>query len=199
MSARILIWCVLAAPGAWWTIAYLRGQSFYGEYVLATGDWAIWLLMATMAVTPVRLLLPSAAWPLWLAQQRRYLGVAAFGYASIHTAAYLIRLADLPRIVAEAVQSAMLTGWVAWLLMAALAATSNDRSVRSLGKRWKRLHVAVYPIAVLAVLHWAWSAFDPLAAWLHAAVLACIVLIRFAIPWRRRRNNQRSNLGPSTN
>ena len=43
----------------------------------------------------------------------------------------------------------------AWLLLAALAATSTDAMVRRLGgSRWRRLHQAVYLIALLALIHY---------------------------------------------
>jgi sulfoxide reductase heme-binding subunit YedZ len=45
-------------------------------------------------------------------------------------------------------------GFVAWLGLAVLAATSTDHMVRRLGpKRWQRLHTAIYGIAVLALIH----------------------------------------------
>ena len=48
-----------------------------------TGDWALWLLLATLAVTPVRRLHPSLA---WMIRFRRMLGLYAFFYATLHLA-----------------------------------------------------------------------------------------------------------------
>ena len=47
-------------------------------------------------------------------------------------------------------------GFVAFVLMAALAATSTQWAMRRLGKRWQRLHRVVYAIGLLAVLHYWW-------------------------------------------
>jgi methionine sulfoxide reductase heme-binding subunit len=44
-------------------------------------------------------------------------------------------------------------GFIAWLGLAALAATSTDAMIRRLGPRWKTLHSLVYGVAALALLH----------------------------------------------
>jgi len=46
-------------------------------------------------------------------------------------------------------------GAIAWIGFAALAAISTDGMVRRLGSlRWRRLHQAVYAIALLALIHY---------------------------------------------
>jgi sulfoxide reductase heme-binding subunit YedZ len=45
------------------------------------------------------------------------------------------------------------TGMLAWLLLLALAVTSNQASQRRLGRNWKRLHRLIYPAAILAAVH----------------------------------------------
>jgi sulfoxide reductase heme-binding subunit YedZ len=44
-------------------------------------------------------------------------------------------------------------GFIAWLGLAVLAATSTDAMIRRLGPRWKTLHSLVYGIAAIALLH----------------------------------------------
>src|SRR6201996_7382586 len=51
-----------------------------------TGDWALWLLLVTLAVTPLRRLSPSLA-P--LIRFRRMLGLYAFFYATLHLMTYV--------------------------------------------------------------------------------------------------------------
>ena len=119
--------------------------------------------------------------------QRRDLGIAAFVYAAAHTVVYLARKDDVARILAEAAEPAMWTGWIAFLIMLPLALTSNNISVRALGARWKLLHRAVYVAALLTFLHWVWSAFDPFAGYVHAGVLAFLLLLRWWQVRRRRR------------
>lgn len=173
-----LVWAVLALPGLYFTYRYVQGATFYGEYLHATGELAARLLIVAMAITPLRLLFPNATWVRWLARRRRWIGVAAFGYSLLHAVAYLVRQAELARIAEDAAEAAMWTGWLALLVMLALAATSNDLSVRRLGRRWKWLHRTVYVAAVLTFAHWILAAFDPLAGAVHLGALAALEAIR---------------------
>ena len=114
-----------------------------------------------------------------LVRQRRYLGVATFAYAVPHLVAYLAKLADTQRIVSEAIEPGMLAGWIAMLVFTALAATSNNAAVHSLGRRWKTLHRWVYAGAILTFVHWILLAFDPLQGYVHAGVLVLVLALRF--------------------
>jgi sulfoxide reductase heme-binding subunit YedZ len=183
-----LLAALLAVPWAWLALGYLTGRRFYGEIVHASGDWAIWCLMAALAVSPLRRLFPHQAWTAWLLPRRRYLGVAAFAYALLHAAVYVLRQRELPVILAEALEAGLLTGWLAFAIFVPLALTSNDGSVRRLGRGWKRLHRAVYAAAVLSFAHWILVAFDPTTAYVHLAVLAGLEAVRL-VPWPRQRSS----------
>lgn len=148
LSASWFAWLLLALPGAVLTYGYARGATFYGEYLHATGELGVRLLMLAMAVTPLKVVFPSAAWVQWLGRRRRYIGVAAFGYSLLHAGAYLKRQ-TLDTIVKEAGELALAAGWIAFVVMLALAATSNDAAVRRQRARWKWLHRAVYVAAAL--------------------------------------------------
>jgi sulfoxide reductase heme-binding subunit YedZ len=50
----------------------------------------------------------------------------------------------------------IILGMLAWLLMVPLGVTSNRWSQRRLGKDWRRLHRAIYLLAILACLHFIW-------------------------------------------
>ena len=184
LDSYALLAALLAVPWAWLAFGYLTGRLFYGEMVHASGEWAIWCLMAALAVTPLRRIFPRQAWTAWLLPRRRYLGVAAFAYAALHGAVYVLRQGDLPRILAEALEAGLLTGWLAFAIFVPLALTSNDASARKLGKAWKQLHRAVYAAAVLSFAHWILVAFDRTAAYAHLAVLAALVTARL-VPWAR--------------
>jgi methionine sulfoxide reductase heme-binding subunit len=185
LDSYALLAALLAIPWAWLAFGYLTGRLFYGEMVHASGEWAIWCLMGALAVTPLHRLFPRHAWTAWLLPRRRYLGVATFAYAALHAIVYVLRQGELPRILAEALEAGLLTGWLAFAIFVPLALTSNNISVRTLGRAWKRLHLAVYAAAVLSFAHWILVAFDPTAAYAHLAVLAAIQSARLA-PWLRR-------------
>jgi sulfoxide reductase heme-binding subunit YedZ len=186
-ASRALLWLVLALPGLW--ILYRWNATpdayGYGHAIGDSGDWAAWLLMATLAVTPIRLLSRRSAWSAWLVRRRRDLGVGSFAYAAGHTVIYLADKPSLAAILAELGSPDMLTGWLALALFLPLAATSNDIATRALKRSWKRLHRLVYPAAVLTLLHWALAAFDPTTAYIHIGILAAIELVRIALQRRQ--------------
>jgi sulfoxide reductase heme-binding subunit YedZ len=80
----------------------------------------------------------------------------------------------------------LLTGWIAFLIFAALAITSNDASVRLLKRGWKKLHMLVYLGALLTFAHWVLTAFDPLLGYIHAGVLAAIETLRVVLQMSKR-------------
>ena len=188
LRSRPLLWLVLALPAAWigWRWAMTPDAYGFGHAVKDSGDWAAWLLLATLAVTPLRLALGTRAFTRWLVLRRRDVGVARFGYAAAHTAIYLADKADPAIILEQAGGADLLTGWVALALFVPLAVTSNNVSVRALKRRWKRLHRLVYPAAVLVFAHWALTAFDPAIAYAHIAILAAIEGARIALQYRQR-------------
>ena len=177
-NTRTALWLVLASPCLVMIVRYLTGNLYYGEFIHATGEFSARLLIVTLAVTPLRLLFPKSRWTQWLLQNRRYFGVATFAYAVPHLVAYVWKLASVAKVVEEATDPGMWTGWIAMLIFLALAITSNNYSVRKLGRRWKSLHRLVYLAAILTFAHWLLVAFDPVAGLVHAGVLAALETFR---------------------
>ena len=149
-----------------------------------TGQWALRLLLATLAVTPLRRL---AGWS-FVAPWRRSLGLLAFLYATLHFATFLaLDLGfDLSALGEEVAERPYVTlGFTAFVLLAPLAVTSTRGWQRRLGRRWLTLHRAVYAAAVLGVLHFVWLVKADLAEPLvYAALLAALLAARW-LPRRR--------------
>jgi sulfoxide reductase heme-binding subunit YedZ len=190
LESRYLLWVLLTLPGAAMLVRYAYGQTFYGEIVHFTGVFATRLLIVTMAVTPMRLSFPSVRWTAWLVERRRYLGVATFGYAALHTAVYLARQGS--EAFAEAVEPGLLVGWLAFTAFVPLAVTSNDALVHKLGRAWKRLHRLVYLAAALTFAHWLLVAFDIVPGLVHLAVLVALESYR---AWERLQSRLRKRRG----
>lgn len=152
----------------------------------ATGEWALRMLLITLALTPLRMLL-GRAWPI---RFRRMLGLFAFFYAALHLTTYLWldQFFVLAAIVEDVVKRPYITvGFAAFVLMLPLAITSTQGWIRRLGRRWKTLHRAVYAVAILAVLHHLWLVkADLLEPLIHALILAVLLLAR--VPWSRLRH-----------
>ena len=184
LASAPVLWVVLAAPGALLLQRYAVGAISYGEFIHWSGDISVWLLIATLAVSPLRRVM-RGGFSLWLGKRRRDLGVAVFGYAAGHLLAYLLRKTDAALIWKEGVEPGLLTGWVAFAIFVALALTSNGASLRWLKAGWRRLHWLVYPGAILTAAHWLLTAFDPMAAIAHAVIIAILLALRF-LPARSR-------------
>ncbi len=120
------------------------------------GNWGLRFILVTLAVTPLRQL---TGWN-WLARFRRMLGLFAFFYVAMHFLTWLVLDQELllSAIVEDIGERTFITaGFAAFLLLAALAATSTAGARRRLGRRWQRLHRAVYVAAILGVVHFWWQ------------------------------------------
>lgn len=149
------------------------------------GDWALRFLLIALAVTPLRRLTRWAP----LARLRRMLGLFAFFYVCLHLASYVgvdlyFDWAALWKDVAK--RTYITLGMAAVLLLVPLAVTSTDGMIRRLGGRtWRRLHMLVFPAAILGVAHyWMMVKADIRQPLLHAAVLAVLLGSRL---WAARR------------
>jgi sulfoxide reductase heme-binding subunit YedZ len=126
------------------------------EYITRfTGSWSLIILLASLAVTPLRRL---TGWN-EVIKLRRMLGLFAFGYAALHFSTYMVLdlYFDFAAIAKDILKRPYITvGFSALVLMIPLAVTSTAGMIRRLGKRWQQLHYLVYGIAILGVLHFYW-------------------------------------------
>jgi sulfoxide reductase heme-binding subunit YedZ len=153
------------------------------ELLLTCGKTALKLLLLTLAVTP----LARIAHRPQLLRLRRMLGLFAFAYAALHFAVYLAldRAFDASMVVEDITRRPYITiGFTALLLLLPLAATSTQRMMRRLGRRWQHLHRLVYLIAILGVWHYYWQVKrDVTEPLVYAGILA--VLLGWRV-WQRR-------------
>ena len=159
LVSRYTLWFVLALPAFEYVAEFLWPTRYYPEIMSRTGYLSMQLLVLTLAVTPISLILrlhnQTAPIALWFNRSRRYFGLAAAGYAALHTLFYLRSIAfDFHLAWLEGIEVEFATGWIAMILMVPLAMTSNNWSVRKMGPRWKLLQRFSYPIAILVFIHW---------------------------------------------
>jgi sulfoxide reductase heme-binding subunit YedZ len=127
-----------------------------GHITRGTGDWVLYFLCITLAVTPLRRLTGGN----WLIKLRRELGLFAFFYAFLHFMTFLwfehyFDVAEMWKDVLK--RPFIAVGSIAFVLLIPLAATSTNGMIRRLGaKRWQWLHRLIYLIAPLGILHFWW-------------------------------------------
>lgn len=146
-----------------------------------TGDWTLYFLCMTLAITPLRRL---SKWS-WLIKLRRMSGLFMFFYATLHFTTFLWfdHFFDVQEMLKDVVKRPfILVGLTAFLLLIPLALTSSNAMVRRLGgKRWQGLHRMIYVIAPLAILHFWWMKAgknDFAEPVLFGTILAVLLLLR---------------------
>jgi sulfoxide reductase heme-binding subunit YedZ len=180
-----------------------------------TGNWALWILIGDLAITPVRRLSVGLA---WMVRLRRLVGLYAFFYATLHLLTYVFLFSgyDVPSAIAGLRAGHLMEPWHqflliwpsmlqdvtkrpfiqlglgAWLILFSLAVTSPQRVMRAMGgKRWQLLHRLIYVAAIAAVIHYWWlvkaGVRTPLRDTLVLAVLLLARLVYVAMKrWRAR-------------
>ncbi|QIE25185.1 Magnetosome protein MamZ [Caballeronia sp. SBC1] len=154
----------------------------------STGLWTLVFLCITLAVTPVRRLTGLNS----LLRFRRMLGLFAFFYVVLHFTTYVWfdKWFDVFAILKDIVKRPfILVGFSAFVLLIPLAVTSPKAMVRKLGRRWQTLHRLIYPIAVLAILHFWWmkaGKHDLILPKIYGSIVVILLAWR-VIVWLRSR------------
>lgn len=154
-----IVWILCLSPASWlaWKATHdLLGANPLSEITLSTGHWTLYLLLITLAISPLRKITRLN----WLIRFRRLVGLFAFFYGCLHLMTYLWfdKFFDVHEIVKDIYKRPFITvGMTAWLLMFPLALTSTAGSIRRLGgKRWQVLHRLIYASAIAGVVHFWW-------------------------------------------
>lgn len=128
-----------------------------------TGIWTLRLIVATLAITPLRWLTGVNQ----LINYRRVIGLFAFFYGSLHFTTYVVTTFfiegfsnfDASGLWADLLKRPYITaGFTAFVLMIPLAITSTTGWIRRMGgRKWNLLHRLIYITALAAVLHYFWK------------------------------------------
>ncbi len=173
-------------------VLWIAGEALLGELGAnpiealekETGEWALRLLAASLAVTP---LMKITRWG-WLVPERRFLGLATFFWALGHLSVYigLDMFFDVSDIIEDVLKHLYITvGMLAFVLMIPLAITSTKGWIRRLGgKRWNALHRLVYVSAVAGCVHFFWGVKKDLEEpIIYSSVF--VALLVFRVLWKR--------------
>lgn len=121
-----------------------------------TGDYALVLLLASLACTPLRIISGSVLFTKF----RKPLGLYAFAYAALHLLLFIgldygFDWGEIIQLVLD--KTYLWLGLAAFVFLLLLAVTSTLGWQRRLKKNWQRLHALVYLTGGLVVLHFALS------------------------------------------
>lgn len=152
-------------------VEYFQGNLGFDpldRIIRLTGFAAITQLIASLSITPLRHFLTWCAVSIkadygkrtsdwnWIIKPRRMIGVFSSFYALLHLSIYfwLDQGADIAETLLDIYDRPfILMGMAAFILLIPVTVTSTNYMMRQLGKNWRRVHRLVYPISVLAILH----------------------------------------------
>ncbi len=188
VALKVIVWFACLGPVFYLVFKFLTHDLSANPIELitdTTGTTTLILLLVTLAITPVRKFTGLN----WLIRFRRLIGLFAFFYIVLHFSTYLgldiqfdwhqvsIDLTKRPFII---------VGFVAFLMMIPLAATSTAWAIRKMGgKKWNLLHKLIYVIAALGVIHFWWKVkADHSQPAMYGSILALLLLARVGL-WVR--------------
>lgn len=146
------------------------------------------LLALTITLTPgiMRRLKIEFWWVGTLMYYRRQVGILTYLLAFTHYALLRLIPVALGRLPMAAPAAFEIFGMIALFLMTPVFLTSNNWSVRRLGKWWKRVHSVVYVVIWLVFFH---TAFQLSYFWAGLSGLFGILeIVSWIVFWQRRRS-----------
>lgn len=164
-AIKVLVFAAALIPAA--ALAYGFYKLYYGldpnaltanpgDYLTnQTGTWTLTFLFISLSVTPLRRLTK------WneVIRLRRMLGLFAFFYGTLHMLTWVVfkHFFDWTEMVRDVAERPFITvGMATWLILLALAVTSNQYSIRKLKRKWQSLHRLAYVAAIGGVIHFWW-------------------------------------------
>jgi sulfoxide reductase heme-binding subunit YedZ len=161
-----------------------------------TGEDALGILLATLAITPIRRLFKVNG----IQKVRRMVGVWSFVYAFVHVTLYVgldqacfdWASCDGGLILDDILKRPFIwMGVIAFIPMVLLAITSTSGWVRRLKKNWQKLHRLVYVAGIAAIIHFIWiqksDISEPL---MWAGWLAFFLAVRVYLSIEKRRQRR---------
>ena len=179
--AKPVLFVLCLLPFAWLFYSALTNQLGANpqEYLIrATGDWTLRFVCIVLAVTPLRTVSNTPQ----LARFRRMLGLFVYFYVVSHLLSYSwfdmgFDVLEIAKDIAK--RPFILVGFLAFVLLTPLAASSFNAAIKAIGaKRWQLLHKLVYVVAGLGLLHFFWMRAgknDFAEVFVYAAVIAVLM------------------------
>ena len=125
---RYGVWALFALPGGFMLGAALASDDprIFHELVHPTGEFSARFLIVAMMATPLAMLLRGWRGPIWLKKNRRYLGVASFGYACCNQVKMSV-VAQSRNVPLGGVRA-----WLGWVETSHIAARTSHAGVVTL-------------------------------------------------------------------
>ncbi len=154
--SKPVLFILILFPSLLWSYQFVTGNLGVNpieKLMDELGLMALRLIIITLTITTLSNIKPFKS----IVVLRRMIGLFAFYYVCLHFSTYLVldHFLDMQFIIQDIIKRPFITfGFISFLFLIPLASTSTNNMIKRLGfKLWKKIHYLIYPVAILASMH----------------------------------------------
>ena len=154
--SKPVLFILILFPSLLWAYQFVTGNLGVNpieKLMDELGLMALRLIIITLMITTLSNIKPLKS----ILVLRRMIGLFAFYYVSLHFSTYIVldHFLDIQFIIQDIIKRPFITfGFISFLFLIPLASTSTNNMIKRLGfKLWKKIHYLIYPVAILASMH----------------------------------------------
>ena len=154
--SKPVLFILILFPSLLWAYQFITGNLGVNpieKLMDELGLMALRLIIITLMITTLSNIKPLKS----IVVLRRMIGLFAFYYVCLHFSTYIVldHFLDMQFIIQDIIKRPFITfGFISFLFLIPLATTSTNNMIKRLGfKLWKKIHYLIYPVAILASMH----------------------------------------------
>ena len=154
--SKPVLFILILFPSLLWAYQFFTGNLGVNpieKLMDELGIMALRLIIITLMITTLSNIKPLKS----IVVLRRMIGLFAFYYVCLHFSTYIVldHFLDMQFIIQDIIKRPFITfGFISFLFLIPLASTSTNNMIKRLGfKLWKKIHYLIYPVAILASMH----------------------------------------------
>ena len=154
--SKPVLFILILFPSLLWAYQFVTGNLGVNpieKLMDELGLMALRLIILTLMITTLSNINPLKS----IVVLRRMIGLFAFYYVCLHFSTYIVldHFLDMQFIIQDIIKRPFITfGFISFLFLIPLASTSTNNMIKRLGfKLWKKIHYLIYPVAILASMH----------------------------------------------
>ena len=154
--SKPVLFILILFPSLLWAYQFVTGNLGVNpieKLMDELGLMALRLIIITLMITTLSNIKPLKS----IVVLRRMIGLFAFYYVCLHFSTYIVldHFLDMQFIIQDIIKRPFITfGFISFLFLIPLASTSTNNMIKRLGfKLWKKIHYLIYPVAILASMH----------------------------------------------
>ena len=154
--SKPVLFILILFPSLLWAYQFVTGNLGVNpieKLMDELGLMALRLIIITLMITTLSNIKPLKS----IVVLRRMIGLFGFYYVCLHFSTYIVldHFLDMQFIIQDIIKRPFITfGFISFLFLIPLASTSTNNMIKRLGfKLWKKIHYLIYPVAILASMH----------------------------------------------